>query len=151
MVWLAFFARAQPGFDDGEAGLHEHDEEARDQRPHEVDRDLVLADLTHDVADRQPLLHVPDRDVRRVARDRSTGVAFGFVRRRRRRDVLDVGVHNRRWCCRWSGGRRSRGGRLRVHRGGERKTPRHRKCEQYPLRDSHPHGHPLYFRHTAFF
>ena len=36
---------AQAGLDDGESGLHEHDQEAGDQRPHEVDGDLILADL----------------------------------------------------------------------------------------------------------
>ena len=35
---------AQAGFHQREAGLHEHDQEAGDQRPHEVDRDAVVAD-----------------------------------------------------------------------------------------------------------
>ena len=42
---------AQTGLDDGESGLHEHDQEAGDQGPDEVDGDLVLADLIGDVAD----------------------------------------------------------------------------------------------------
>ena len=44
MVWPAFLARHRPGFDQREAGLHEHDQEAGDQRPHEVDREHVFAD-----------------------------------------------------------------------------------------------------------
>ena len=59
---------AQAGLDDGEPGLHEHDEEAGDQRPHEVDGDLVLADLVDDVGKRQALLRVADRDVGRPCR-----------------------------------------------------------------------------------
>ena len=31
MVWAAFLARVKPGLDQGEAGLHEHDQEAGDQ------------------------------------------------------------------------------------------------------------------------
>ena len=50
MVWLALFARHEARLDDREAGLHEHDEEAADQRPGEVDGDLVLPDLIHEVA-----------------------------------------------------------------------------------------------------
>ena len=45
---------AEPGFDDREAGLHEHDQEAADQRPDEVDGDPVLARPVHEVGDRQP-------------------------------------------------------------------------------------------------
>ncbi len=37
----------KPGLDQREAGLHEHDEEAGDQRPHHVDGDLVVADRLH--------------------------------------------------------------------------------------------------------
>ena len=42
---------AEARLHDGKAGLHEHDQEARNQGPDEVDRDLVLADLVHQVAD----------------------------------------------------------------------------------------------------
>ena len=70
MVWLAFLARQRPGLDDGEAGLHEHDEEAGDQRPDEVDGDLVLADLVDEVGDRQTLFRVGHGDVGRVAGQR---------------------------------------------------------------------------------
>ena len=79
MVWLAFFARARPGLDDGEAGLHEHDEEAGDQRPDEVDGDQVLADRVDDVVDRQALLHVADRDVADGAGDGAGRIALGLV------------------------------------------------------------------------
>ena len=33
----------EPGFNQGKTGLHEHDQEARDQRPHEVDGYAVLS------------------------------------------------------------------------------------------------------------
>ena len=46
---------AQPGFHDRESRLHEHDQEASDQRPHKVDGDLVLSDLVGKVADGKPL------------------------------------------------------------------------------------------------
>src|SRR5207247_16460 len=45
---------AEAGLDQGEAGLHEHDQEARDEGPDEVDRDPVLTDLVDDVGDREP-------------------------------------------------------------------------------------------------
>ena len=79
MVWLAFLARHRPGLHDGEAGLHEHDEEAGDQRPDEVDGDLVLADLVDDVGDRQPLLRVADRDVGDGAGEGAARIALGLV------------------------------------------------------------------------
>ena len=40
----------EAGLDQREAGLHEHDQEAGEQRPHDVDRDLVVADGLHDLA-----------------------------------------------------------------------------------------------------
>ena len=43
----------EAGLDHREAGLHEHDEEAADQRPHEVDGDLVVADGVHDLGERR--------------------------------------------------------------------------------------------------
>ena len=45
IVWAAFLARVRPGLDQREAGLHEHDQEAREQGPHHVRADFVLAEL----------------------------------------------------------------------------------------------------------
>ena len=82
MVWLAFLARHRPGLDDREARLHEHDEEAGDERPDEVDRDLVLADVVDDVAESSgPSSGRSTRDVCRGARHRAGGVALGPVLR----------------------------------------------------------------------
>ena len=53
MVCAAFLARREPGLDHREAGLHEHDEEAGDQRPHDVDGDLVVADGVHHFGQRR--------------------------------------------------------------------------------------------------
>ena len=47
MVWAAFLARVKPVSTIAKPGLHEHDEEAGDQRPDEVDGDLVVADRLH--------------------------------------------------------------------------------------------------------
>ena len=41
MVCAAFLARREPGLDHREARLHEHHEEAGEQRPDDVDRDLL--------------------------------------------------------------------------------------------------------------
>src|SRR5262249_19650192 len=46
---------AQTCLHDREAGLHEHDQEASDQRPNEIDGDFILADLIDYVADREAL------------------------------------------------------------------------------------------------
>ncbi len=51
-VWFAFFARVQARFHHGEARLHEHDQEAGDQRPDEVDGDLILPDLVGHIGKR---------------------------------------------------------------------------------------------------
>ena len=42
---IGVLGAAQARLDDGKPGLHEHDQEAADQCPGEVDGDLVLADL----------------------------------------------------------------------------------------------------------
>ena len=55
---VGVFDAAQTRLNHGEAGLHEHDQEARDQRPHKVDGDLVLAHLVGDVAQREARLGV---------------------------------------------------------------------------------------------
>ena len=52
----------EPGLDHREAGLHEHDEEAGDQRPHDVDGDLVVADGVHHLGQRR-ILRVLDGHV----------------------------------------------------------------------------------------
>ena len=43
----------EAGLDHREPGLHEHDEEAGEQRPDEVDGDLVVADRLHHLAERR--------------------------------------------------------------------------------------------------
>ena len=49
---------AQPRLYHGEARLHEHDQEAADQRPGEVDADLVLPNLIGDIGDRNADLRI---------------------------------------------------------------------------------------------
>ena len=89
MVWLAFFARRQAGFDDREAGLHEHDEEAGDERPHEVGRDHDSGRPTLTTSsNRQALLRVGHGDVGRrvpviVPAGSPAALSSGFGRRRR--------------------------------------------------------------------
>ena len=143
---------AEPRFDDREAGLHEHDEEPRDERPHEVGRDQVAADRADDVLNREAFLRVGHRNVRGRAGQRTARVAGRLVGRVWRRDVLDVGVSDwyRRRCwsrgC-WSCRRRLRSfGCLRVRRATEREARGHRKREQESFHDS-----PLYFFQRAFF
>jgi hypothetical protein len=65
---------AEAGLHQREPGLHEHHQEAGDQRPGEVDGDLVLAG---GVADRGRLV---DPDVGRSAGDVATGIAGGRAR-----------------------------------------------------------------------
>ena len=55
-VWLAFFTAAEARFHHREARLHEHDQEARDQRPYEVDGDFVLPHLVGNVGQRHALV-----------------------------------------------------------------------------------------------
>jgi len=43
--------------------LHEHDEEAADEGPDEVDRDLVLPDLVAGIRQRRPRLRIRHRHV----------------------------------------------------------------------------------------
>jgi hypothetical protein len=95
---------AQAGFDEGKASLHEHDEEARDERPHEVDGDLVLPDLIDDVRERQALLGIADRNVGDVAGNRAPWIAFRLVLCFRPGEALDIGVGD------WSRGRGGRSG-----------------------------------------
>ena len=49
----AVLRSAQSGLDVHEAGLHEHHQEAGDQRPHEVDRESIVRHPIVDVLDRQ--------------------------------------------------------------------------------------------------
>ena len=112
MVWLAFFARPKPGLDDGEAGLHEHDEEAGDERPDEVDRDLVLADEADHVADREADLRVADGDVADRAGERAGRVAQGAVLGLGRRHALDISVRDRTGAAAAAAARRGGGAAL---------------------------------------
>jgi len=68
---------AQPGLDDGETGLHEHDEEAGDERPStKLIADLVLAHQVDDVGDRQAFLRIGDPECPRPSPVMSGRVAF---------------------------------------------------------------------------
>ena len=58
MVWLAFLARHKSGFNDGEPGLHEHDQETCDQRPGEVDTNAVLAYLIYEIGQRDAFVGI---------------------------------------------------------------------------------------------
>ena len=80
MVWLAFFARHSPVSTARESGLHEHDQVAGDQRPHEVDGDSVLADRVDEVGQRQaPFLESLTDDVVDGAGKRAARIALGQV------------------------------------------------------------------------
>ena len=101
---IGVLGAAEASFHDGETGLHEHDQEAGDQRPHEVDGDLVLPDLVDDVADREALGAVTYGHVAHGSRKRSARVAHGALVRRRGSHVLHVvhrqhrGTGRRGWC-----------------------------------------------------
>ena len=90
---------AKPRLDHGEASLHEHDQEAGDQRPDEVDGDLVLADLVGHVADGEASLGIGHGHVVDGARDRAPGIAVGMSSGggRRGKGVLQLG--SRRGRC----------------------------------------------------
>ena len=47
------FRPAQAGLDEHKSGLHEHDQEAGDQRPHQVDREQVVGDAVVKVGGRE--------------------------------------------------------------------------------------------------
>ena len=53
----------QTRFNHGESGLHEHNQEAANQRPGKVDADLVLANLVGNIAKRQAGLGIRDGHV----------------------------------------------------------------------------------------
>ena len=123
MVCARVLGAAQARFHQGESGLHEHDQEPRDQGPHEVDRDAVMPDRISelhrqgldfqlsDVVGICLLIVVIGLNLRRVLQ------VVGAQFRRRRRDEtarggLGIGSH--------SGGRPG-GVRLLFCRGGCRR------------------------------
>ena len=60
---IGVLGAAEAGFDDGETRLHEHDQEARDQGPHEVDGDTVLPVWFSNILDGNALLAIGNNDV----------------------------------------------------------------------------------------
>ena len=75
IVWAAFLARVKPGLHHREAGLHEHDEEAGEQRPDEVDGDLVVTDSVHHFGNGR-ILRILDGDVLGRAGHRTGRIAL---------------------------------------------------------------------------
>ena len=92
MVWLAFLARQRPVSTIAKPGLHEHDQEAGDQRPDEVDGDLVLADLVDHVGDGQAFLGVGYGDVGYGAGQCAVRIALEPDLGLGRVDVFEIGV-----------------------------------------------------------
>jgi len=70
---------AQPGFNDGEPGLHEHDEEPGNERPHEVDGNTVLPRLIDRIRKRDSLGGVSGHDIVDRAGLSPPGVALGQI------------------------------------------------------------------------
>ena len=100
MVWLRVLGAAQPGFYDGEAGLHEHNQEASDQRPDEIDRDAILPRLVHHIYKGERLGGIrADYIVRRPCLG-SARIASGLI--------VGAGTAHRQGCVhrewRWRGG-----------------------------------------------
>ena len=67
---------AKSGLHNGEAGLHEHDQEPGHERPHEVNGDAVLPRLIHRVGQRHAFGGVGRNDVVDRAGLRSAGIAL---------------------------------------------------------------------------
>jgi hypothetical protein len=87
------------------ACLHEHDQEARDQCPGEVDGDLVLANLVEDVRDRQTFLGIANGDISHRTGERTIRIAFEPDLWLGRIDVLEVFGCDSTRRCGWSRGR----------------------------------------------
>ena len=117
---------AQARFDRREPGLHEHDQEAGDQGPHEVDGDPVLADLVQSVLDGDALLAVGYHDVGHVTGERPVRIALGAGVGTRGGRVLDVLVRDH---YRSRRGRRSGSRCRRCFRRRSRSRGRLGPCE----------------------
>ena len=120
---------AQSCFHDGKPGLHEHNEEAGNKGPHEVDGNPVLPNLIYRIGQGQPLVRVRDHDIVHGPGLRSAGVTLGQIigRRRLRRLYVQGRIHGRtrRWCgCGWC----AAGGALALRPGGK---PAQQQQRQY--------------------
>ena len=114
---IGVLGAAQSSLDNGETGLHEHDQETRDQCPDKIDRNFVLPDLICHVGNGETFRlrgligdRVGDRYVGHRSGKRSIRIAGGALFSFRCLDALQIGVSNGNW----GGGRRrwrGRGGR----------------------------------------
>ena len=72
---ISVLGPTEAGLHHREPGLHEHDEEAGDERPDKIDCDFVVTDGVHHLRERR-CIRVLDGDVLGRARHRARGVAL---------------------------------------------------------------------------
>ena len=106
---VAVLGAAQSGFNDGETGLHEHDEKSGDQCPYKIDRNAILARLVHQIHQSERLGGVSVNHIVRGSGLGAAGIACGLIVGRRSTDVERC-VHGKRWRRRGSSGGAGRSG-----------------------------------------
>ena len=73
---IGIFGTAKTSFNDGEASLHKHDEEAADQCPGEVDTDAVLPNLIDQISEGNAFVGISLDDIVGCS---GFGSAFGSI------------------------------------------------------------------------